>query len=307
LAQTWTHLRILVTDNASDPEIATDVREFIEKLGDPRISYVLNPVPDGERGQTLYNFEQCDAPYFMLLHDDDQLHPTVVARAVEVMEADPALAFFATSQNLINDEGTLMHEDSATYNRWLGRDKLGTGRVDNVLVVSLRGGAFSMSGTMFRQQTMARVGFVDPEGGGFPIDMIPYLRIGEAGEPGYFANEPLSDYRMHAGQSRVKHANWTFNQWMIEKYTAQLETRQFTGEAERLRRYLLGLGLCRLAIVRHVGHQAGEARHLLRRAVRLSPSTWQCWAWCAVVHLLPFIIRPRWGHRVTLASWTPEV
>ncbi|MCC6706871.1 MAG: glycosyltransferase [Gammaproteobacteria bacterium] len=300
LAQTYPHLTVVVTDNDSTPEIAADVRQFVAELGDPRVTYVANPVEDGERGQTLYNFARCEAPYFMVLHDDDCLEPTLIERAVEIMEADTRLAFFSTAQNLIDADGVVREDDTAHYNEWLGRSRLANGVVDNVLEVTLQGGAFSMSGTVFRHSTMARVGFVDPHGGGFPIDMITYLRIGESGEPGYFLNERLVDYRWHAGQSRVKHQHWTFNQWMIEKYVAQLDARRYTGLAEDMRRRLLSIGLCRLGIVRGVANDGAAARALFRRAVRVSPRTWQSWIYCAIGHLLPFVIAPVWRARVTL-------
>jgi glycosyltransferase involved in cell wall biosynthesis len=300
LAQTYPNLRVLVTDNDSDPAIADDVRDFIASLGDPRIAYVANAVDDGERGQTLYNFSRCAEPYFLLLHDDDRLQPSFVERAVQQLEADAGLTFFATAQNLIDADGEILHNDTVHYNEWLGRSRLTSGVVDNVLEVTLQGGAFSMSGTLFRHSSMARIGFVDPHGGGFPIDMITYMRIGERGERGYFLNEHLVDYRWHAGQSRVKHQHWTFNQWMIEKYVAQLEARRYDGRAERLRRQLLGVGLCRLGIVLCVAADCRSARVSFRRAVRVSPWTWQAWAYCAIGHLLPFAIAPTWGARVTL-------
>ncbi len=300
LAQSYTDLRVLVTDNDSEPAHARNVEAFVAGLEDPRISYVSNPVADGERGQTLYNFSRCEEPYFMLVHDDDRLRPSLIERAVEALEADPSLAFVATSQNLIDEMGEVLVEESARYNQWLGRHHLTDGRVADVLETVLHGGAFSMSGTVFRRTTMAKLGFVDPDGGGFPIDMITYLRIGEAGQHGYFINEPLADYRWHAGQSRVKHENWTFNEWMIEKYVAQLEARQYRGRAEQRRRTLLSMGLCRYGIVRHVANDTETARRLFRRAVSMSPLTWQSWAYCAVGHLMPFVIARQWGARVTL-------
>lgn len=300
LQQTYPHLKVVVSDNDSEPAIAADVRDYVASLGDPRITFVGQSFPDGERGQTLYNFARCDVPYFMVLHDDDRLHPTLVERAVAIMESDQRLAFFSTAQHLIDADGVVMQDDTASYNEWVGRGRLVSGVVDNVLEITLQGGAFSMSGTVFRHAAMARIGFVDPHGGGFPIDMITYMRIGESGAPGYYLDEHLVDYRWHAGQSRVKHQHWTFNQWMIEKYVAQLDARRYSGLAETLRRQLLSIGLCRLGIVRCVADDWASARALFRRAVMTSPRTWQSWVYCAIGHLLPFAIAPTWGARVTL-------
>lgn len=300
LAQTYTQLRVLVTDNDSSPEHAAAVRDMVAALGDPRVAYVCNPVPDGERGQTLYNFSRCEEPLFMLVHDDDRLQPTLIERAVEVLEAQPGLAFFATGQHLIDELGVPLPEESARYHESLGRHNLPGGVIRNVLEVILTAGAFSMSGTVFRRDIMARVGFVDADGGGFPIDVITYLRIGEAGYDGYFAPEHLIDYRWHAGQSSVKHGDWPFTEWMIEKYVTQLEARRYRGRAERLRRTCLSLALCRLAIVRHVGGAQAAARALFRRAIVVSPATWQGWGYCAIGHVLPFMIARQWGARVKL-------
>jgi hypothetical protein len=236
----------------------------------------------------------------MLVHDDDRIAPTLVEQAVATLEVNPALVFFASSQDLIDDQGTKLIAETERYNRWLRRNMLADGPVDDVLTASLRGGAFSMSGTLFRQRVMAEIGFTDPDGGGFPIDLIVFLRIGEAGHRGYFVNAPLAEYRWHADQSRVKHRDWTFNEWMIEKYVAQFEARRFTGEAERLRRKLLSHGLCRLGIVRQVAGDTSRACAMLRRAVAVSPETWQAWVYCLIAHCLPFVIGPRWGKRVVL-------
>ena len=56
LAQTYSHFRIIVSDNCSEAEASADVESFIRDLDDPRVSYVLQS-EDGGRirsGKVLY-------------------------------------------------------------------------------------------------------------------------------------------------------------------------------------------------------------------------------------------------------------
>ena len=56
LGQSYQDIRVLISDNRSDPHLSARVRSFVEELGDPRIEYYLQERDEGEYGQGRFLF-----------------------------------------------------------------------------------------------------------------------------------------------------------------------------------------------------------------------------------------------------------
>lgn len=79
LAQTYGNLEVVVCDNAS-----TDGTEsFMTTQTDERLRYIRHPVNIGANANFEACLEHARGRYFLLLHDDDLLHPEFIDRAVE--------------------------------------------------------------------------------------------------------------------------------------------------------------------------------------------------------------------------------
>jgi glycosyltransferase involved in cell wall biosynthesis len=301
LAQTHPRIRVVVSDNQSAPEVSADVARYVQELGDPRVCYHLQPEDRGEYGQGRFLIDQCREDYFTILHDDDRLEPEHLALAVKVMEANPELAFFSTGQRVIDEQGRQLPERTQEYNRREGRGNLSEGRIHNVLALFMRhGGIFSISGTVFRTAAVREAGLVDPDCEGlYPFEYNVFLRQAERGVSAYYLPRPLVAYREHAGTMR-NYARPFFNRRMMHTLIRILERRQFSGEAERLRRRLLGAVCRNYAYIMYVAGERRTCYRFLARALRLYPFSLRTWLYAGIAIVLPFLIPRFWGPRITL-------
>lgn len=301
LAQTYSHFRIIVSDNCSEAEASRDVESYIRDLDDPRVSYVLQPEDGGEYGQGRYFFAQCDEEYFTILHDDDCLAPEHLEYSLGILEADPSLTFISTGQYVIDADGNEQPDLTLKYNNKQGRTRFGEGRLENPLETLLRyGGLFSISGTVFRSSEVKKNGLVDPDCGGlYPFEFNVFLRQTEPLNPVYFTPRKLVAYRHHAGAMR-NYAKPFFNRVMMSTMIILLERRTFTGQAEQKRRKLLAAVYCNYAYIMFVASERASCYRYLSRAIKLYPLSLYVWVYTGFAIFLPFLIRPIWGPRVEL-------
>jgi glycosyltransferase involved in cell wall biosynthesis len=90
-AQTYRNLEIIVSDNAStDSAVREVVSDFIEKDG--RVSYHRHSKNRGVMANFSSLVPRANGEFFMWAADDDRWEPFFIARCVERLHADPALA-----------------------------------------------------------------------------------------------------------------------------------------------------------------------------------------------------------------------
>jgi glycosyltransferase involved in cell wall biosynthesis len=90
-AQTYRNLEIIVSDNASTDQAVSDVvGDFMER--DPRVSYHRHPESLGMMANFSSLVPRANGEFFMWAADDDRWEPFFIARCVEGLRADPALA-----------------------------------------------------------------------------------------------------------------------------------------------------------------------------------------------------------------------
>ena len=92
LAQTWPHLEVVVTDNAS----RDGTREMVEAMAaaDPRIRYFEQPENLGASRNFRFGWQQVRTPWMSFLSDDDLLFPGFYAHALATLERHPDARFF---------------------------------------------------------------------------------------------------------------------------------------------------------------------------------------------------------------------
>ena len=299
-AQTFTDIRVLVSDNCSPGTVGQEINQFIQSLNDPRVEFVRQPENCGENGQSHFFLRECKEEYIVFLHDDDRLEPDLIARAVDRLDNDPSVDFFSCNQYLFDEQGNILEGETEKYNKWLMRDKLPDGPIDNILELVLERLMFGLCGSVFRTRTLRQCG-LDDSVDAFPFDFNVILRQAENRKRVWWDSRKLVGYRWHAGQAR-KVSCWEYDERHITGFMRLLEARTFSGRAERLRRWLLAFSYRRYAYIRFVSGEAGEGYRYLGNALRQDPLRWRLWAYVGMAVVLPFLIRPIWGNRVTLAK-----
>lgn len=103
LAQTFEDFELLICDNASTDATPEICREYADK--DDRIRYVRNRVNLGGGPNHRRVFELNRGRYYRLFHHDDAMHPELLARCVEVLDANPQIVSAFSSAARINSKG----------------------------------------------------------------------------------------------------------------------------------------------------------------------------------------------------------
>jgi glycosyltransferase involved in cell wall biosynthesis len=101
LNQTYTHLSVVVVDNASSDNTVTLVEEF----ADARVKIHRNPVNLGGEGNFTRCVELAHGKYTAIFHADDVYQPTMVELQVAFLEAHPQAGAVFTEARLINEAG----------------------------------------------------------------------------------------------------------------------------------------------------------------------------------------------------------
>jgi glycosyltransferase involved in cell wall biosynthesis len=104
LNQTFTDFEVIVSDDAStDETIAT-----VERFDDHRVSIVEDRSHVGPAGNWNRALAQAQGQYVKVLAQDDLLYPENLQVAVDVLDADPTLAFVAVRRDVIGASGTIL-------------------------------------------------------------------------------------------------------------------------------------------------------------------------------------------------------
>jgi glycosyltransferase involved in cell wall biosynthesis len=93
LAQTWSQLEIVISDNASTDSTQAVCEAYARR--DPRIRYLRNDVNLGPQRNFLATLEQARGEYFMWLSDDDWLDRDYIAACADWLIAHPDTALAA--------------------------------------------------------------------------------------------------------------------------------------------------------------------------------------------------------------------
>ncbi|MEP9381740.1 glycosyltransferase [Nocardioides cheoyonin] len=108
LAQTFTDLEVIVSDNASTDRTGEIAQSYAAR--DPRVRYVRQPVNLGAAGNHNAVLALARGRYFAYASDDDRYAPTLYERCLDVLEADPGLALVHSADGFIDEEGRVIAE-----------------------------------------------------------------------------------------------------------------------------------------------------------------------------------------------------
>ena len=172
LAQTYRHIEIIVSDNASTDGTAAICQRYAQQ--DPRVKHARTEINVGACGNIRRLAGMFRGEYFKLSNADDLVDPEFVARCVEVLESDPSVALVCTLSRLIDMDGRPLRNyqddmhicDSSPVDRFLRileRIRLtnsiqGVGRADILRELFLRHGSYDGSDMVMLAAIAARGG-----------------------------------------------------------------------------------------------------------------------------------------------------
>ena len=195
LDQTSDAWRLVCVDDAypGDP-----IRERLEALGDPRVVYIRNEANLG----LAKNFNRCldlvESPYFVMMGDDDRMHPDYIRVLSRLVENNPDVDVFQPGVNVIDESGNSVRPLADRVKGWV-RPRVGeNGRILTAeqMAESLIRADWAYFPSIVWKSEVARSHRFD-EQWAVALDLGLLLDIALAGGSMMVTDDVVFDYRRH--------------------------------------------------------------------------------------------------------------
>jgi glycosyltransferase involved in cell wall biosynthesis len=264
-AQTYPRWRLTLVDNSPESGAARGV--LGPREDDPRVRYVATGGLDQAANWTAA-FKAGAAPYVAMLHDDDVWDPEFVARRVEGLEAHPDCAFAFSAYREIDEDGGLIALHAP-------RVPAGVLRPEAFIPVEYVRNAVPVTSVMYRRSAFEAVGGSFRPGTGY-IDYDLWMRLA-ARYPVLSLHEQDCALRSHGGSVSTAFAESRRNGelWLqfLDSADATIDRERPDLVPPRVRRRRRSAVLVSMAGDELLRENRGEAKRLLRDALRLHPPT----------------------------------
>ncbi|MEM9666499.1 MAG: glycosyltransferase family 2 protein, partial [Bacteroidota bacterium] len=194
LAQTHSHLEVLVMDDGSADDTPNVVARYQEQ--DARIRYVRHPENLGLVRNWKAGIAAATGSFFCILGDDDSLEPTFVEELLAPLQADPNLVLSFCDHWIMDHAGTRLLERSRENTSYWRRDQLRRGALTDFFRIALIDRAIFIGATLFRRD-FVDPGFLEDEASAF-VDVWMLYHCGQQGE-GYYVPARLCTCRWQPG------------------------------------------------------------------------------------------------------------
>lgn len=265
LAQTFTDMEILISDDTASDDIAN----IVASRAVNRVRYIRNPQRLGFHGNFAHCFTLARGRYIKFLNHDDLLHAECVARMVAAFEKfGEQITLVAARRQIINETGALLADSAATL-PLSSKDSIVKGKSfgDYLLMRSVNlvgepsAGMFRKSDVSLQSGTLFRIHHQEYT---CLADFVLWLRLLARGDMAYFA-QPLSFIRMHGAQ--LQQSDEVAARCVTERFYLPRDARTL-GFLEDEKRYALalenGAGLVRKGLAS--ANLSPTARQLLEEA-----------------------------------------
>lgn len=108
---------IMVSDNCSTDETRKSVENFVETNSEFKISYYLQKKNGGTTPNIIFLIGQSDAPYFLILGDDDYLDNNYLKAVIDILKNDTNVKCILNSYNKIDLNGNIIKYNNDKVNK----------------------------------------------------------------------------------------------------------------------------------------------------------------------------------------------
>jgi glycosyltransferase involved in cell wall biosynthesis len=198
LAQDYRNLEVIISDNASQDDTVTILREY-ERDGRVRLNLNDRNIGAGPNFNRLIGLAKGE--FVAIYHSDDVYKPDIVSASVELLQRSPDVGLVGTMAHVVNQDGKQRYDYRLPERlRRLGRTvftfdeaMLGTMDLagDRIFLVT--------PSVMVRRTVYAELGLFDQASYGAAVDYELWLRIATRYRIAVI-DRPLMSYRVHGKQ-----------------------------------------------------------------------------------------------------------
>lgn len=228
LAQTAGPFNITVLDDAGPAGAqAAQMRAHMDAVcaSHPHVRYVCNARNLGQIGNIRKAAELSQAPYTLVFHDDDALHPCYMEMALRALGKYPQLSLIATDYTAMSDI-SLKGWETVSDRHYYCETPEAFARFLYLL------GRVCFPGIIYKTAYLRQIGDLTDAFGGVIFDRPFAMSAVPAGGAAVFTDRRLLRYRMHPGQeSHAKIGGETYdqmerhNQFFKEKLSGSVRGR----------------------------------------------------------------------------------
>ncbi len=184
--QTFRDFELLVVEDKG----RRDSGDLVKRIGDPRITYILNEERNGFAGQLNQGVELARGEYVARMDSDDVAHVRRLEKQVRFLEEERDVAVLGSNLTVINEAG-----------RRVGT-RLYPERHEEISRAMRTRNAVAHSSVMVRRSSLLDAGGYEP-GFGMLADYDLWARMLRKGMVFHNLQEALLSYRIHARASKM--------------------------------------------------------------------------------------------------------
>ena len=244
LNQTYKNFEIFVSDNSTNDDTENLIQPYLKKF--PNIKYFRHKnFSANDNWNFARNYNNPDAKFVNWLLDDDLFHPRKLEIMVDILQKNPDCSMCSSVRNVIDAEGNITKQKPNLADfpmlkesgKILGESagelllKIGTNYIGEPTTALIRKNCLRNNDLCWAE---------DEQGFFALIDVSTWCQLLSQGNL-FWINEPLSAFRMHAGQA----TNWLGSDAAFEVSWAKIfktawEKKIFIKTEKELRRQIIG-------------------------------------------------------------------
>jgi glycosyltransferase involved in cell wall biosynthesis len=191
LNQSYPHFELIVSDDAA----SESTQSLVESFADTRCRYRKNAQNLGSAGNHLAAFAEAKGTFISILNHDDRWQRDFLARLIQPLIVNEDIAVSFCDHWVMNQEGTLLKEETDQTTRYWKRDQLAPGvhcPFDNLLLDQTIPLAM---GAIFRRSVLPSTFFSQSAGPAYDLWLTYLLCASRKGA--YYVPDRLSHWRIH--------------------------------------------------------------------------------------------------------------
>jgi hypothetical protein len=193
LSQTLGGIEVIISDDASDPEVERLALAF----NDPRVVYRGNPRRRGPAGNHWAALAAARGAYVAILNHDDLWRPNFLASLVPPLEQNPGAVLAFCDHTVIDPSGSLLQDATEENTRKWGRDCLSPGMHRPFAGLVVRQTIPMAMGTVFRRSAVDARALPDV---GPAYDLWLAHALCRGGGGAWYVPRRLTAWRTHPAQ-----------------------------------------------------------------------------------------------------------
>ena len=221
LNQDFKDFQLIVSDNSNN----SITQKLIEqKYKNPSFKYIKREPSSGQMEHLNLILSEIESDFFMIFHDDDVMHPTMLKCLHRALIANPEVLAAATNAFIIRNQKAAGYSFSYKENSFKDNTQLAESYLRDRNIAPF-------PSYMYRKQ-IKEITFFNVKNGGrysdasFLMEIAKYKKI-------LILNEPLMDYHIHSGQ--VSSSNGFIERSSLVNYIVR--TTKFNRKSRIVKKY----------------------------------------------------------------------